>query len=54
MHKNVLKMAERQKHKNATIKLLGKIKSKASSDINHTNVFLGLSPKAIETQTKIN
>ena len=27
---------------------------KTSSDINHTNVFLGQSPKAIEIKTKIN
>ena len=28
--------------------------AKTFSDINHTNVFLGQSPKAIETKTKIN
>ena len=27
---------------------------KTFSDINHTNVFLGQSPKAIEIKTKIN
>ena len=37
-----------------TIKLLEKIIGKTFSDINHTNVFLGQSPKAIEIKTKIN
>ena len=37
-----------------TIKLLEEIISKTFSDINHTNVFLGQSPKAIEIKTKIN
>jgi len=40
------------KHDN--IKLLEEIIGKTFSDINHTNVFLGQSPKAIETKTKIN
>ena len=37
-----------------TIKLLEKIIGKTFSDINHTNVSLGQSPKAIEIKTKIN
>ena len=37
-----------------TIKLLEKITGKTFSGINHTNVFLGQSPKAIEIKTKIN
>ena len=37
-----------------TIKLLEENKGKTFSDINHTNVFLGQSPKAIEIKTKIN
>ena len=37
-----------------TMKLLEEIIGKIFSDINHTNVFLGQSPKAIEIKTKIN
>ena len=37
-----------------TIKLLGELIGKTFSDIKHTNVFLGQSPKAIETIAKIN
>ena len=37
-----------------TMKLLKENISKTFSDINHTNVFLGQSPKAIEIKTKIN
>ena len=37
-----------------TIKLLEENVGKTFSDINHTNVFLGQSPKAAETETKIN
>ena len=37
-----------------TIKLLEEIICKIFSDINHTNIFLGQSPKAIEIKTKIN
>ena len=37
-----------------TIKLLEKNTGKTFFDINHTNVFLGQSPKAIETKPKIN
>ena len=40
--------------KQDTIKLLGQNIGKTFSDINHTNVFLGQSPKAIEIKTKIN
>ena len=35
------------------IKLLEENIGKTLSDINHTNVFLGQSPKAIETKAKI-
>ena len=37
-----------------TIKLLQKNIGKTFSDINHTNVFLGQSPKVIEIKAKIN
>ena len=37
-----------------TIKLLEENTGKTFSDINHTNVFLGQSPKAIKIKTKIN
>ena len=37
-----------------TIKLLGENICKTFSDINHTNIFLGQSSKAIEIKTKIN
>ena len=37
-----------------TIKLLEKNTGKILSDINHTNVFLGQSTKAIEIKAKIN
>ena len=37
-----------------TRKLLEENIHKTFSDINHTNVFLGQSPKAIEIKTKIN
>ena len=37
-----------------TIKLLEENIGKIFSDINHTNVFLGQSPKAIEIKAKIN
>ena len=46
-------MAKRLKRYD-TIKLLDKIIGKTFSDINHTNVFLGQSPKPIEIKTKIN
>ena len=36
-----------------TIKLLEESIGKTFSDINHTNIFLGQSPKAIEIKTKI-
>jgi len=36
------------------MKLLEDNPGKTFSDINHTNVFLGQSPKAIEIKTKIN
>ena len=37
-----------------TIKLLEENTGKTFSDINHTNVFLGQSPKEIEIKAKIN
>ena len=37
-----------------TIKLLEELIGKTFSDIKHTNVFLGQSPKAIEIKTQIN
>ena len=37
-----------------TIKLPEVIMGKTFSEINHANVFLGQSPKAIEIKTKIN
>ena len=37
-----------------TIKLLEEKTGKTFSDVNHTNVFLGQSPKAIEMKMKIN
>ena len=37
-----------------TIKFLEESTGKTFSDINHTNVFLGQSHKAIEIKTKIN
>ena len=36
-----------------TIKLLEDNRGKTFSDINHTNVFLGQSPKAIKIKAKI-
>ena len=37
-----------------TIKLLQENTGKTSSDVNHTNVFLGQSPKVIEIKAKVN
>ena len=37
-----------------TIKFLEENIGKTLSDINHTNIFLGQSPKATETKAKIN
>ena len=53
LHKNKLKMAQRLKGQD-TIKFLEDNTGKTFSDINHTNVFLGQSPKAIEIKAKIN
>ena len=54
MHKSKLTMAERQNIRHDTIKVLKENAGKISSDINHTNIFLGQSPKNIEIKTKIN
>ena len=40
-------------HAFEAIKLLQENIGKASSDVNHTDVFLGQSPKAIEIKAKI-
>ena len=40
-------MAKRLKHRHDTIELLEENVGKTVSDIHHTNVFLGQSPKAI-------
>ena len=37
-----------------TIKLLEENRGKIFSDVNHTNVFLGQSPKATDIKAKIN
>ena len=50
MHKNKLK---RLKHKTRHHKTPKKNMGKTFSDINHTNVFLGQSPKAIEIKTGV-
>ena len=52
--KNKLKMLKNLNIRQDTIKLLEENIGKTFSDINHTNVFLGQSPKAIEMKTKIN
>ena len=70
LHKNKLKMTqvsciagrcftfwatrEAPKHKTWHHKTPEEITGKTFSDINHTSVFLGQSPKAIEITTKIN
>ena len=43
-----------QEENHLTKKLLEENIGKTFSDINHTNVFLGQSPKAIEIKAKIN
>ena len=48
MHKNKLNMTKDLNIRYDTIKLLEENIGKTFSDINHTNVFLGQSPKAIE------
>ena len=52
--KNKLKMAQRFKYKTWCHKILDENISKSFSDINHTNVLLGQSLKAIEIKPKIN
>ena len=37
-----------------TIKLLEENKGRTVSDINHSNIFFNLSPRVMETKTKIN
>ena len=55
MHKNELRMLLKDLNvRQDTIKLLEENTGKIFSDFNHTNVFLGQSPKAIEIKTKIN
>ena len=55
MHKNKLKMTKDLNIRYDTIKLPEESIGKTFSDINHTNVFLGQSPKAIgEKKAKIN
>ena len=54
MHKNKLKMPKDLNIRHDTIKLLDESIDKTFSDINHTSVYLGQSPKAIEIKTKIN
>ena len=45
---------QKKKKRHDTIKLLEENISKTFSDINHTNVFSGQSPKAIEIKAKLN
>ena len=45
---------KKNKKRHDTIKLLEENVSKTFSDTNHTNVFSGQSPKAIEIKAKIN
>ena len=47
-------MAERKNIRHDTIKVLKENAGKISSDINHTNIFLGQSPKTMEIKQKIN
>ena len=53
MHKNKFKWLKQLNIRKDTLKLLEENTGKTVSDIDHTNVFLGQSPKAIEI-TKIN
>ena len=54
MHKNKFKWLKDLNTRHDTIQLPEENIGKTFSDINHTNVFLGQSPKAIEIKTKIN
>ena len=54
IHKNKLKMDKDLHKRHEIIKLLEETTRKTFSDIHRTNVFLGQSPKAIETIAKIN
>ena len=51
--KIISKQLKDLKIRHDTIKLLEENTGKTFSDINHTNVFLGQSPKAIKTKAKI-
>jgi len=53
MHKINSKWLKDLNLRQDTIKLLVDNIGKTFSDINHTNVFLGQAPRAIETKTKI-
>ena len=54
MHKNKFKWLKQLNIRKDTLKLLEENTGKTVSDIDHTNVFLGQSPKATDIQTKIN
>ena len=54
MHKNKLKMFKDLNARHDTTQLLENNIGKRFSNINHNNVFLGQSPKAIEVKPKIN
>ena len=52
MHKNKVKMTKDLNIRYDTIKLLEESIGKSFSDINHTNVFLGRSPKVVAKVNK--
>ena len=54
MHKNKFKWLKHLNIRQDTLKLLEENTGKTVSDNDHTNVFLGQSPKATDIQTKIN
>ena len=54
MPRGAAKMKKIKKKEKDTIKLLVENIGKTFSDINHTHVLLGQSPKAIEIKAKIN
>ena len=53
LHKNKLKMDYRPKCKNNTIKFLEENTGRTLFDINHTSIFLDLSPTHMEIKMKI-